>query len=77
MIKGGDGKRDMGSGNVEGKMEGWNNGRCEEGVSFIFYLLIAWRAAAVTELRFKTISVHLRTFPNDAFVIHQHQPFTG
>lgn len=31
MIKGGDGKRDKGSGNVEGEMEGWNNGRGEGG----------------------------------------------
>lgn len=32
MIKGGDGKRDKGSGNEEGEMEGRNNGRGEEGV---------------------------------------------
>lgn len=74
MIKGGDGKRDKGSGDVEGKMEGWNNGR---GFSFRFNLLIAWGTAAVTELRFKTISVHLHTLPNDAFIMHQHQPFIG
>lgn len=58
--------------------ERWKDGIMgggRRGFSFRFYLLIAWGTAAVTELRFKTTSVHLHTFPNDAFSIHQHQPF--
>lgn len=41
------------------------------------YLFIAWGTVAVTEFRLKTISVHLQTFPNDAFVSQQHQPLIG
>lgn len=60
--------------------ERWKDGimgGVRRGFSFIFYLLIAWRTVALTELRFKALSVHLYRFPNDAFIIQQHQPMNG
>lgn len=37
MIKGGEGKRDAGSDDVEGKMGGWKSGRCEEGGAALLF----------------------------------------
>lgn len=68
MIKGGEGRRDAGSEDVEGRMGGWNNEwRGGRGGGFEFYLLTGWRTAAAGKLGFKTVSALLNI--NGAFII--------